>query len=117
MNSICMMFDQLGWETTYYGVQDYNVFNKLKDKYRRLKSTTLFLGDGIKKRSRFELNHVPFALDYLNHKYSYDKLKTKFSFNAYQQIYDGYTITYSLIQLAVYMGFKQIYLLGNDFSY
>ena len=117
MNSICMLFDQLGWETTYYGVQDYNVFDKLKDKYEKMKKTTLFLGDGINEHNRSKLKHIPFALNYLNHKYSYDKLKTNFSFDAYKQIYDGYTITYSLMQLAVYMGFKEIYLLGNDCSY
>lgn len=117
MNSICLLFDELGWETTYYGVQDYNVYDRLKTKYKQLKSTVLFLGDGISKQERSEVKHIPFALDYLNHKYTYDKLMTKFSRDAYQQIFDGYTITYSLIQLAVYMGFEKIYLLGNDCSY
>ena len=117
MNSICLLFDQLGWETTYYGVQDYNVYDRLKPNYKELKSTVLFLGDGISKQDRSDVKHIPFALDYLNHKYTYSKLMTKFSDDAYKQIYDGYTITYSLMQLAVYMGFETIYLLGNDCSY
>jgi len=41
----------------------------------------------------------------------------KFSDNAYEIVYDGYSITYSLIEIAVYMGFKEIYLLGCDCSY
>ncbi len=30
---------------------------------------------------------------------------------------DGYTVTFTSIQLAIYMGFKEIYLLGVDFNY
>lgn len=30
---------------------------------------------------------------------------------------DGYTVTYSMIQAAVALGFKEIYLLGIDFNY
>jgi len=40
-----------------------------------------------------------------------------FSDDCYDVVYDGYSITYSLLQLAVYMGFKEIYLLGADCSY
>jgi hypothetical protein len=32
-------------------------------------------------------------------------------------VYDGYTVTYSLLQIAVYMGFKDIYLLEYDCYY
>ena len=28
MNSICLLFDALGWETTYYGIQYYGVYEK-----------------------------------------------------------------------------------------
>lgn len=117
MNSICMLFDQLGWETTYYGVQDKGVFLKLFETYKKFTQTILFIGDGIDKKYRKDLRHIPFAINYLNHKHSYKHLNTKFSLDAFKQVYDGYTITYSLIQLAVYMGFKEIYLLGNDCSY
>ena len=39
---------------------------------------------------------------------------TKFSKNAYHQIYDGSSCVHSIIQLAYYMGFNTIYLLGVD---
>lgn len=117
MNSICLLFDTLGWETTYYGIQDYGVYEKLQDKLRAMHDTTLFIGDGIPQAKRAGLAHIPYALNYLDHKHSYKHLSTKFSTDAKQCIYDGYTITYSLMQLAVYMGFKEIYLLGNDCSY
>ena len=41
----------------------------------------------------------------------------KFSSNICQKIYGGWTVTYAAIQLAAYMGFKEIYLLGVDCNY
>ena len=41
----------------------------------------------------------------------------KFSSDCYIKVYDGYSITYSIMQLAMYMGFDEIYLLGADCSY
>ena len=41
----------------------------------------------------------------------------KFSDNLAAKSYTGTTVTYTCMQLAAYMGFKEIYLLGVDFSY
>ena len=40
-----------------------------------------------------------------------------FSMNIDRFMYNGYTVTYVCIQLALYMGFKEIFLLGVDFNY
>ena len=40
-----------------------------------------------------------------------------FSTDLAEGIYTGYTITYFAIQLAVYMGFKEIFLLGLDLAH
>lgn len=117
MNSICLLFDELGWETTYYGIQDIHVYEKLKNELSRMRTTKCFLGDRIPNQSGLNCDTVRFPLNYLNHRFSYDHLTAKFSDNAYIEVFDGYTITYSLMQIAVYMGFKEIYLLGNDCSY
>ncbi len=41
----------------------------------------------------------------------------RFSTNALETVFWGGTITYILIQFAVYMGIREIYLLGVDFDY
>lgn len=41
----------------------------------------------------------------------------KFSNDITKVIYSGYSVMYDTIQIAVYMGFKEIYLIGADFSY
>lgn len=50
------------------------------------------------------------------HEVFYPRLP-RFSHNALETVYWGGTITYILIQFAVYMGIREIYLLGVDFDY
>ena len=40
-----------------------------------------------------------------------------FSDDFSRKVYNGSTVTYVCIQLAVYLGFKEIYLLGVDYNY
>jgi hypothetical protein len=40
-----------------------------------------------------------------------------FSHNIANVVYSGQTVTYSMIQFAAYMGFKEIYLIGVDCNY
>lgn len=40
-----------------------------------------------------------------------------FSSDCSEKVYTGYTVTYAMLQMAVYMGFKEIYLLGMDHSF
>lgn len=41
----------------------------------------------------------------------------KFSVDLCKCVYEGFTVTYFSIQLAIYMGFSEIYLLGVDHNY
>ncbi|MEH7386550.1 hypothetical protein V7147_14245, partial [Bacillus sp. JJ1521] len=75
-----------------------------------------FIGDTI-SIPKINTNDYIFPLNLLNHSMSHKRYKTKFSGDAFAGVYDGYSITYSLIQIAVYMGFKEIYLLGVDCNY
>lgn len=118
MNSLVKIFDELGWETTFLGIQDYNVFGSLQKEIGATKNTTLFCGSNLKKRYKLPERAYEFPLDLMNHVvHPTDHYKTGFSEDCSVRVYDGYTITYSLIQLAVYLGFKEIYLLGCDCGY
>lgn len=117
MNSICMVFDDITWRPTYYGIQDIYVYERLKKIIINSKMKNVFISDLICKKYRPQSDWVQFPLNLLTHANGYKKLETKFSSNAYEVVYDGFTITYSMIQLAVYMGFKEIYLIGADTNY
>jgi hypothetical protein len=117
MNSICLAFDETDWRPTYYGIQDMGVFNKLERYIEELDIEGKFIADVISKHKTISGDHYIYPLNLLNHTVFHKKYHTKFSSNAFAVVYDGYSITYSLIQIAVYMGFKEIYLIGTDCNY
>ena len=115
MNSIIKIFDKTSWRPTYYGIQDRNVYDIFKDDptFNSLKGK--FVADLVAYEFDVPQNSVIYPLDMLDHMYyKLAEFKTVFSDNAYGMVYDGATITYSILQLAVYMGFNEIYLLGCD---
>lgn len=117
MNSLFKVFGDMGWETSYYGVQDFMVYDKLKEGIAAMKESTIIVGDQIKKSRHHNDKWCVYPHHMLNHAITYDNLTVDFSGDSFKRVYDGYTITYSLIQIAVYMGFKEIYLLGCDCNY
>ncbi|MBS4198421.1 DUF115 domain-containing protein [Bacillus sp. FJAT-49732] len=116
MNSICLAFEDTDWRPTYYGIQGIHVYMQLEQYVKHLDVQGKFFADTI-SLPFLNSNDYIYPLHLLNHEHTHKKYKTKFSNNAFAVVYDGYSITYSLIQLAVYMGFKEIYLIGLDCNY
>jgi hypothetical protein len=117
MNSICLAFNETEWRPTYYGIQNVDVYNKFEKQIEKLDAKCIFVADVIAKQKKIPDNFYIFPLHLLDHKSYHKKYNTKFSDNSFAVVYDGFTITYSLIQIAAYMGFEEIYLLGADSNY
>lgn len=119
MNSIVMMFEKTNWRPTFYGIQDCNAYANFQPYIMKNKFSIMLFSDYLLTEHSIPEteNSIIFPLNYLNHRYSRKKLKYKFSDDAYFSVYDGASITYSLIEIATYMGFKEIYLLGCDCDY
>ena len=121
MNSIIKLFNQTDWRPTYFGIQDCNVYEKLEqsicETYKN--ANNVFISDEIAKKFKVPDNFHQFPYDavYHNNQLEIERYFAKFSNDCYSIVYDGYSITYSLIQIAIYMGFSEIYLLGVDCSY
>ena len=96
--------------------QDIDVYNKIKDRLDVLKryNVKCFFGDTIPVSACSYADYFSLKLQ----KHLIGNPACKFSDDASECIFDGNTITYSVIQMAVYMGFTEIYLLGcdSDFS-
>ena len=131
MNSIVKMFNKIDFRPTYYVISDGVVFRKIPHASLFLPPERVFIGIGNVK-TKWNINvtdvtgpeneHVNlFPVDRIHTlKYLYyrkNQFNTRFSFDAEKAVIDGGTITYCAIQLAVYMGFKEIYLLGVDCNY
>ena len=119
MNSIAKLYDQTDFRPTYYAVQDNHVFIQMQDIIKAHKEVPVFISDNIWRRFKRESDWIEFPTDTMYHSYDMKigKYHAKFSGNAYDIVYDGYSIAYSCLELAVYMGFKEIYLLGCDCTY
>ena len=132
MNSIVNIYDKTDYRPYIYMIQDKTAIEKLGRKIGD--DSKVFVGIGNlghlcgscitkkdhKKLFKADCTNV-YYIDtadswfYLNFRSS--KFSPKFSSDCGVRIYDGCTVTYSAIQLAFYMGFSKVYLLGCDCDY
>ena len=118
VNSIVLSFEDTTWRPTYYAIQDKYGYEKLKDAIREAEMPFVFNGVSDKTMTpQMDIKHIPFPLNLLDHGKMIPNHITKFSDDAFKVVYAGHSITYSAIQLAVYMGFTEIVLLGVDCDY
>ena len=112
-NRINLIFDQTDWRPTYYCVTDLLMFgDDLPELCKTVfaHSHCLFCS-----QSLTEGNRIPEA-DYIVRNGMYRETP-EFSADASNWLYEGGTVTYISMQLAAYMGFSEIYLLGVDNNY
>ncbi len=118
VNSIVLSFPDTVWRPTYYCIQDRFGYEKLKDAIREANMPVVFNGISNKRMTPvMDIDNIPYPLNLLDHGKAIPKHITKFSDNAFNVVYAGHSITYSAMELAVYMGFKEIVLLGIDCDY
>lgn len=122
VNGLACIFERTKWRPTFFGVSDHAIYTKINHILKKEKSITVFVGSNafIDRNHTLSNDWIIYPENYAYH--DYEKLYKnqyfcKFSDNPYDIVYDGYTIVYGMIQLAIYMGFKEIYLLGTDCNY
>ena len=107
-NSLIRLFNEIPVTPTYYFAQDNKIILDNKDEITKY--------DGI----RFVKAHYAGRYHIKGVKY-YNMLFPQkpivFSNEISKVVYSGQTVTYSMIQFAAYMGFKEIYLIGVDCNY
>lgn len=128
VNSCIKAFSKTDWRPTYLCISDQRVWDSIGREVDSVTKEieTLFLGrPGIKSNSE---NVVYFSRDerpstYIETEFykKYKKKNEKYDFYISQHMNryfcDGPTVVFTAIQLAIYMGFSEIYLLGTDCNY
>jgi hypothetical protein len=111
VNSLYKAID--GFSCMYYAVSDAEVWKKHCDNILRLK-TTLFLASGVARKhvkDRTYDNVIPLRTK------GYMSVSDEFSTDISKYVVGGHTvITDVCLQVAFYMGFREVYLLGTDFT-
>jgi 6-hydroxymethylpterin diphosphokinase MptE-like len=107
MNRFYLMFDELGFATTYYMCVNSLVIEQCASDIRAL-TMPKFLS----WRSRHHIQPTP-DMAFLHTTYT----GPKFAQDARGRLWEGATVTYVTLQLAFHMGFEQVILIGVDHSY
>jgi len=112
-NKIFLAFDSTRWRPTYYAVEDKLVMKQNYERIKKLNGFHKFFPtyldqwfDRIPGAAYFTFDTAPFFPN-----------RPKFSTDMTNKLYWGSTITYTLIQMAWYMGISEIYLIGVDHEF
>ena len=120
-NSLFKWYEKMGWVPTYYAMTDPTLTSQI------IKNNDVDFDQFAKENCMFNaLNMKEIKCDkaifidnnWLDHVYHYGK-SNRFKYNPELKygIYDYYSITQECIIYAIYMGFKEVYIIGADNNY
>lgn len=113
-NKIYLAFDQTAWRPTYYTVLDVILAKNSYAKIQQLQLNKIF--SSWVKPYFLSASDISW-LRHLGPSIENGKPNFQFSLNALEGVYGGWTVVYTQLQLAFYMGIREIYLLGIDFHF
>jgi len=108
LNRIYLLFNELDFQTTYYVAINTLVIEQCAEEIRKL-----MLPKFITWRGRKWLSQDPGVL-FLDTDYT---TPATFSKDVTKRIFEGSTVTYVALQLAYFMGFQEVILIGVDHSF
>lgn len=118
VNRIYKIFDQTDWRPTFYCSQDIGILDEINkdldiilDNCESVFLNCVILKNGKKVPQNEKLNFINVNIR------PYYPDEPLFSKNVSRCIYEGFTVAYACIQLAVYMGYSEIYIIGTDHNY
>jgi hypothetical protein len=118
-NRIFHMFDKTNWRPSSYLCVDSYVLHDLKDAIQELDVTNVFVHlEGKKYRIKNPKDNIVYINNFSPYLVNrYKLVNVRFSSDIAKWFHAGETVVYNAIELAVYMGFREIYLLGVDHCY
>jgi hypothetical protein len=115
-NKIYLMYEKTAWRPTYYATGDFIILNEHEVINEKVKCDKFFYINSALTHKGFcptdSANTYYFSVD---QSFWHRPFPYKIEFRAEPDVFgEGMTITYICLQLAAYMGFDRIYLLGVD---
>jgi hypothetical protein len=107
LNRIYLLFDQMGFSTTYYVAVNRMVIEQCAQEIAKI-SAPKFI-------SWWAHDVIGLTSDMMFVRDPYRGLG--FSTDATRAVWEGHTVTYAAMQIAYYLGFQQVILIGVDHSY
>ena len=116
MNGIPLIFNDTAWRPHYYVIEDIKAMDYFSDLICQCNIHEAFIADVNQAFLKRVASREKYHVFHLIGKEFTPNLPC-FSEDFEKGIYTGKTVTYACIQIAAYMGFRKIYLLGIDFDY
>ena len=111
LNLIYGIYDVVLWRPTYHIITEYNIYRTYYDEISKLKRDSLFIKDFLcDEEHLLDVNYYKGNLTRCYYE------NQRFSENIAKVVYSGCSVMFDAMQIAIYMGFKNIYLLGADFT-
>ncbi len=118
VNGIFYMTWQCGFAPTYYVVEDNHVFADNLDRIEAVDAVAKFFPSKYRPIIKPAADTHFLPTDWSFYWGSTEWYETpRFSHDVSDVVYAGQTVTFLNLQLAAYMGFSEIYLIGVDFDY
>lgn len=114
MNRIYKMFDQTSWRPTYYVCEDELIAQSQQKEIGAIESEEKFIPIELHWWHGVEITDCRYF--HLNYDEK-ERFPMSFSTDCAHQLDCRGTVTFTCMQLAAYMGFSEIYLLGVDHNY
>jgi len=116
VNSIYLNEEKMGFLPTHYVVEDNYVAEDRADEINALRGPQKWFGNYLKYCLKSDLDD---KVNWINVRMKYDAYPNfpYFSENIARQAWTGGSVTYICMQLAFYLGVKELYLIGFDHHY
>jgi len=112
VNGLFLKFEEMGFTPTFYVVEDHLVAEDRAQEINAIKGPLKLFPFNL----AYCLDEGPDTL-FFNHRSRPNLAGFEFSTDASRITYTGCTVTFTCMQLAFYLGFPEIYLVGVDASY
>lgn len=113
-NKIFLAFNDTQWRPTVYSIIDRLVAQELNEEVVNIDAIKIF--SSVTKPFIAEQNNIRWLKD-LPSPIINNKRQSKFSKDISVGTYGGYSVVYTLMQIAYHMGIKELYLIGLDFNF
>jgi hypothetical protein len=113
LNRVYLLFDQLGFEPTYFGAVNELIAEQFHEDILKL-GMPKFLGWHRRTCFQKERDTLPPNTSYLR---DFLAINDRFSRDVTRGVTSGGTVTYQMLQVLYFMGFSEVILIGLDHSF
>lgn len=120
MNSIFKMYEKVNWKSSIYMFLEVAGFDKYMNHFHldlKEMATENSIINSLRSEYATDSRIIPLHYCWLDHYYFYGSNHFKYNPDLFYGMYDYYSTGHAAIILAIYMGFKDIYIIGADNNY